>query len=104
MKGAEATHVASTGDGAAGDDRSEIENAEGVSSLGFSVLHTHQGSFLVESNDGYVGMKLKSTGWYEKPALVLLLSLLQAGDLVLDVGANIGAFTIPFAKAVGRYI
>ena len=32
----------------------------------------------------------------------MFLNLLEQDDVVIDVGANIGAFTIPMAKKVGR--
>ena len=31
-----------------------------------------------------------------------MLNFINKGDSVIDIGANIGAFTVPFAKKVGK--
>jgi FkbM family methyltransferase len=41
-------------------------------------------------------------GGFELATLRLYKSILKAGDIVLDIGANIGAHTLPFAKLVGK--
>ncbi len=41
-------------------------------------------------------------GGFELATLRLYASALHAGDIVLDIGANVGAHTLPFAKLVGR--
>jgi FkbM family methyltransferase len=40
-------------------------------------------------------------GGFELATLRLYESIVRAGDIVLDIGANIGAHTLPFAKLVG---
>lgn len=42
-------------------------------------------------------------GGFELATLRLYKSILEAGDVVLDIGANIGAHTLPFAKLVGKH-
>jgi len=41
-------------------------------------------------------------GGFELATLRLYDSILMAGDIVLDIGANIGAHTLPFARLVGK--
>jgi FkbM family methyltransferase len=44
--------------------------------------------------------QLKRFGGHQRPDLAMAKSQLRAGDVVLDVGAHIGTFSIPFAFAV----
>lgn len=41
-------------------------------------------------------------GGFELATLRLYDTILKAGDIVLDIGANIGAHTLPFARLVGK--
>jgi len=52
--------------------------------------------------DKYVGELIASTGQYEPYESELLLKNIKAGDIVIDVGANIGYYTLLFAKKVGE--
>ena len=45
--------------------------------------------------------QLSAFGAHQRSDLALLLSLLRPGDIVIDVGAHIGTYTIPIARAVG---
>jgi FkbM family methyltransferase len=44
--------------------------------------------------------QLKRFGGHQRPDLAMATSQLRSGDVVLDVGAHIGTFAIPFARAV----
>ncbi len=61
------------------------------------------GEFTVtfDPRDRYIPGKLIVDGGYEKKEIALLCSLIKPGDLVLDIGANIGLYTLPMSRAVG---
>lgn len=59
------------------------------------------GLFMFNCNDRFVGRSLDLYGEWCEAELDLLLPLIHAGDVVLDVGANIGTHAIPFTKAAG---
>jgi FkbM family methyltransferase len=48
-----------------------------------------------------IAFSLLISGEYEPELLELLLRRVQPGDTVLDVGANLGVFTLPLAERVG---
>ena len=57
--------------------------------------------WLVPAADKIVGRSLDILGSWEEPAAALMEGILRPGDLVVDVGANLGAHAVRFAKAVG---
>lgn len=58
------------------------------------------GKFIYFPHDHYIGKALKTYGEYIEEELQLLLAYINAGDIVAEVGANIGAHTVPMARAV----
>jgi FkbM family methyltransferase len=52
-------------------------------------------------NDLYIGRALSLYGEREEEEVQFVLSLVKEGDVVIDVGANIGMLTIPLARKVG---
>ena len=69
---------------------------------GFNRLKdTRHGRMLYNINDQYVGRSLDLYGEFSEGEIELFQKLVQSGDIVLDVGANIGAHTVWFAKRVG---
>lgn len=52
-------------------------------------------------NDSYVGRSVENYGEYGEEEVRTLTNLLRPGDVAVDVGANIGALTLPMANAVG---
>jgi len=64
------------------------------------IYHTEFGQFHALSND-FIGYKMKDGQHFEEKCVKKLLEYIKPGDIVLDVGAHIGTYTIPFAKAVG---
>ncbi len=59
------------------------------------------GTFLYNPADEPVGRSLDCYGEWAEGAIALFKSLLQPGDTVVEVGADIGAQTVFLAKAVG---
>jgi FkbM family methyltransferase len=51
--------------------------------------------------DRYISPSLRSTGAFEPWETALVKAELRPGDVVLDVGANIGYYTLIFANLVG---
>ena len=65
------------------------------------VKHTRYGPMMYNFNDVYVGRSLDLYGEYCVHEARLIMSALKPGMTALDVGANIGALTVPMAQAVG---
>ncbi len=59
------------------------------------------GPLLVFAEDRYVGRALREAGGWSEAELALLLRLAKPGATVIEVGAYIGAFTVPLARRVG---
>jgi len=59
-------------------------------------LHVHG------EQDLYISRRIREEGIWEPYETSLLLSLLQPGDVFVDVGANLGYFSILAATAVGQ--
>ena len=51
--------------------------------------------------DDMITRQIADFGGHTRPELAMVLSLINPGDVVLDAGAHIGSFTIPFAQKVG---
>ena len=65
-------------------------------------LHTRYGcTFVVPSLCEPIGFHLLVDGIYEVEAVEFVLGRLRAGAVFVDVGANIGVFTLPAATKVG---
>ena len=64
-------------------------------------MDCRHGTF-VFPKDTYIGKSLEKYGEYSEQEVAFLCLLLNPGDVVVDAGANIGALTVPLAKAVGE--
>ncbi|WP_158285324.1 FkbM family methyltransferase [Azospirillum sp. TSH64] len=59
------------------------------------------GLMVYNRNDRYVGRSLDLYGEYAEYEVALFRSVVRPGDVVVEVGANIGAQTLPLARIVG---
>lgn len=59
------------------------------------------GKLLVSSDDLSIGPDLVLDGFYDGPFTNYLLKNVRAGNVCIDVGANIGTFTVLMGKLVG---
>ena len=62
---------------------------------------TREGWMLYNRNDLLVGRSLKEYGEYCHKEVELYKQLLETEDIVIEVGANIGALTLPISKLIG---
>ena len=66
-----------------------------------AVIRGRDGWFLVNRHDTYIGKAIETYGEYAGIELQTLQMLIDAGNSVIDVGANIGAHTVGLANKVG---
>ncbi len=59
------------------------------------------GTFIYYDDDMYIGASLRAYGEFSDEEFELWKTFLREGDVVVDVGANIGAMTVPLAQLVG---
>lgn len=66
------------------------------------IVPTRYGNMVALKCDQHIYGALALYGESTRDEVAMCLSLVKQGDVVLDVGANIGTFTVPLALAVGR--
>lgn len=65
------------------------------------VQKCRHGQMLFSDHDAFVGRSLDLYGEYSEAEADLLLHALKPGGIAVEVGANIGALTVPLAKKAG---
>lgn len=60
------------------------------------------GTFTYPVNDKWIGKSLKTYGEYSELEFAALANLIMPGQVVVEVGANIGALSVPIAKHLGK--
>jgi FkbM family methyltransferase len=68
--------------------------------MNYSLLNCRHGRFLTEDSD-MISAVLRAYGEWGENSFLLLKPLIPAGGCVVDVGANVGCLSLPFARCVG---
>jgi FkbM family methyltransferase len=63
--------------------------------------HCREGAMIYTINDTYIGRALDKYGEISRDEVLFLQQLTRPGMTILEVGANIGVFTVPLARFVG---
>jgi FkbM family methyltransferase len=71
--------------------------------LPFKLVNGRYGTFLINTNDLYVGKAVELYGEYGEQEIALFRQIIRSGQTVLDIGANIGTHTVFFARLVGPH-
>eukprot|EP00290_Baffinella_frigidus_P055520 CAMPEP_0180340692 /NCGR_PEP_ID=MMETSP0989-20121125/800_1 /TAXON_ID=697907 /ORGANISM="non described non described, Strain CCMP2293" /LENGTH=421 /DNA_ID=CAMNT_0022329423 /DNA_START=6 /DNA_END=1268 /DNA_ORIENTATION=+ len=67
-----------------------------------TIVDARHGTFLVNVNDMYIGASLLAYGEWSEDEITVMTYNLGADSVAVDVGANIGAMTIPIARSVPK--
>jgi len=66
------------------------------------LINTKYGLMICNKYDKYVGQSLIKYGEYSDEEVNLFKGFCEKGDSVIEVGANVGAHTLPLSKIVGE--
>ncbi len=67
----------------------------------YQIVEGRHGRFMANPNDIYIGRSLLTYGEFSEVECQLLRRIAPVGGVVIEAGANVGAFTVPLAKKVG---
>ena len=74
-----------------------------VINTGFNkVIKSRHGFLLYNKNDIYIGKSIEKYGEFTHLEAKLFEQICKEGDIVIEVGANIGAHTVYLSKLVGK--
>lgn len=62
------------------------------------LVNGRHGLFLINSNDYYIGRSFLHYGEYSEMEYAVIEQLVQPGRDIVELGANIGSFSVPLAK------
>jgi hypothetical protein len=65
------------------------------------ITKTRYGMMIYNKNDAYIGRSIEKYGEYSELETVIFDQFVQPGQLVVEVGANIGAHTLFLSRKVG---
>jgi FkbM family methyltransferase len=80
--------------------RSRLAGAWWIDRRDLVTRESVHGRFRTRRHD-HVTQQIETYGAHTRNELAMVLAFLRPGDQVIDVGAHIGTFTVPFARAVG---
>ncbi|MBF0235742.1 MAG: FkbM family methyltransferase [Desulfamplus sp.] len=66
------------------------------------MIEGRHGFFVYSSNDTYIGKSLELYGEYCEHEVVLFSKLVNEGDIVIEIGANVGSQTVPLSRICGN--
>lgn len=64
----------------------------------FLLCESSRGKYITRVNDQHIGYVLRQGRHWEEDLVNFCLTQIREGSVVIDIGANIGTHTIPFAK------
>ena len=67
----------------------------------YKLVRGRHGLFLANPKDVYIGRAVIEYGEFSELEVQVLLNLIRDGSFAIEVGANMGAITVPLAKKVG---
>jgi FkbM family methyltransferase len=67
----------------------------------YQLVEGRHGQFLCNPRDNCVGRSLIAYGEWGEAEVRLFERFLRSGDVVIEVGSNLGSHTVPLSKAVG---
>lgn len=68
----------------------------------FSLYKTKFGDYFWLDDKSYVGKEIVNTGIWEQKSTEIIRKFVEEGDIVLDVGANFGYYSVIMSKLVGK--
>jgi len=66
------------------------------------IKRARHGYMLYNHNDIFVGRAIEQYGEYGEHEFNMMKRFIKPGDIVMDIGANIGGLTLPMSKRVGK--
>ena len=66
------------------------------------LIEARHGTILYNKNDIYIGKSIEKYGEFSYLEAKIFEQICKAGDVVIEVGANIGAHTLYLSKLVGN--
>lgn len=90
-------------DAAGTNDPSSRDSHNRSDSKGLNrLIDGRHGTFVYNANDMYIGRSLEVYGEWAEFETAVFRQVIRPDDIVVDVGANLGAHAVFFAKAVGK--